>query len=280
MLKSVFLISDAADPMEFWKRTFEIIFSPIGILSILLFSGIILSFAKRHIRAGRRLLICGALLFIVFVFTPLAHYLMWNLEKDFPPLLALPLTPKADRIVILAGYAEEHPGFPITSNVSEQTMANMSEGLRLYRMVPQAKVILSGGVAKTGEKPVAAVMADFVRQLGVPEQNVVVEGNSRDTYQNMIEVKKLIGPVPFILVASACDLRRAVAVSRKLQMNPIPAPAYIRTLQKHPVNSTIADELSLYIENRGYVSLENLSRLQWAYHEYLGYVWYSLLGRI
>ncbi len=266
--------------MELAKRVIETIFSPVGILSTLLFAGIILSFARSHSRAGRRFLICGSLLFIIFVFTPLAQYLVWHLERQYTPLLVLPQSPKIDRIVVLAGYAEEHPGFPITSNVSGQTMANLSEGLRLYRMAPQAKILLSGGVAKAGEKSVAALMADFLRQLGVPEQNLIVEGNSQNTYQNLIEVKKLIGSNPFVLVASACDLKRAVAVAKKLQMDPIPAPAGIQTLQKRSANMTIEDELSLYIESRGYVSVENLSRLQWAYHEYVGYVWYRILGRI
>jgi uncharacterized SAM-binding protein YcdF (DUF218 family) len=276
-----FLVSTAvADPMEFAKRPIEIIFSPLGILSISLFAGIILSFTRKHSRAGRRFLICGASLFLIFLFSPLAQFLMWNLEKDFPPLLMPPELPKADRIVVLAGYGEEHPGFPITSNVSEQTIANMSEGLRLYRLAPKTKLILSGGVAKSGERPVAAMMADFLRQMGVPEQDLVMEGNSQDTYQNLLEVRKLIRANPFILVASGCDMRRAVAVSKKLQMNPIPAPAYIWTLQNHPANATLADEFSNYIKNRGYVSLKNLSRLQWAYHEYLGYVWYRLLDRI
>jgi len=266
--------------MEFTKRLLEIIFSPLGILSILLFAGVVLSFMRNHSRAGRRILTCGALLFLIIIFTPLAHYLVWNLEKQFQPLLVFPQFPKIDRIVVLAGYAEEHPGFPITSNVSEQTIANMSEGLRLYRLDSKTKLILSGGVVRSGERSVAASMADFLRQMGVPEQDMVVEGNSKDTYQNLLEVKQLIGSSSFILVASACDLRRAVAVAKKLQMNPIPAPAYIWTLQNHPAKTTMADEFSRYIENRGYVSSENLPRLQWACHEYLGYVWYQLMGRI
>jgi uncharacterized SAM-binding protein YcdF (DUF218 family) len=266
--------------MELTKRSIEIVFSPLGIISILLFAGVVLSLANMYSRAGRRLLIGGALLIIIVVFTPLTHYLVWNLEKDFPPLLAPAQVPKTDRIVVLAGYAEVHPGFPITSLVSDQTMANMSEGLRLYRLDPKKKLVLSGGVARPGERSVAASMADFLRQMGVREQDLVVEGNSKDTYQNLVEVKRLIGSNSFILVASACDLRRAVAVAKKLEMNPIPAPAYIWALQKHPVIISLSDEFSRYIENRGYISLNNLARLQWACHEYLGYLWYRLLGRI
>ena len=141
-------------------------------------------------------------------------------------------------------------------------------------------LVVSGGVAKKGERSVAAGMADFLQQQGVPKESIVIEGNSRNTYENFLETKPLLGSSPFILVASGCDMRRAVAVAKKLQMNPIPAPAHIWTLQRHPGTWTLVDWATNYFKNRGYISINNISRLQWAYHEYLGYIWYSFLERV
>ncbi len=262
------------------ERVIEIIFSPIGIVTILLASGVILALVKRHSRAGRGLLACGGLLFLIFLFSPLSLYMTMILEKDFPPLLAPPQSPKVDRIVVLAGYAEENPGFPITSNVSESTMGSMSEGLRLYRLIPGAKLLMSGGVIRSGEKPVAAMMADFLQQMGVPAKDLIVEGNSRDTYENLFEVRKLVGTGPFILVAPAADLRRAVAVAQKLDMKPIPAPSCIWTLQHQLSYLSKAEQIEHFFTTFGSPSLNNLTRLQWAYHEYLGYIYYRYLGRI
>jgi uncharacterized SAM-binding protein YcdF (DUF218 family) len=123
-------------------------------------------------------------------------------------------------------------------------------------------------------------MSDFLQQMGVPKDNVIVEGNSQNTYENLREVRNLLGSAPFILVASGCDMRRAVAVAGRLQMKPIPAPAYIWTLQMRPSNWTMSDWAANYFKQHGYISLKNLSRLQWAYHEYLGYLWYRFLERI
>ena len=92
------------------------------------------------------------------------------------------------------------------------------------------------------------------------------------------KVKEFVGEDPFILVAAACDLRRAVAVAKKLQMNPVPAPSIIWTLQHHPKNTGAIGQFIGFL--KGGPSLNNLSRLQWAYHEYLGYIWYQLLDRI
>jgi uncharacterized SAM-binding protein YcdF (DUF218 family) len=265
--------------MEFAKQSIEFIFSPFGMVILLLIVGTLFCLISRHSRAGHRFLFCGSLLFLIFTLSPLATYLMWNLERQFPPLIRPPTTPKIERIAILAGYAEEGPGIPVTSSVSEQTIASLSEGLRLHRLLPNAKLIVSGGVAEKGKRSVAAVMADFLQELGVPKESLIIEGNAQNTFENLREVKNLVGTAPFILVASGCDLRRAVAVAKKLQMNPIPAPAYIWTLQRHPINWTLTDWAVNYFRNHGYISL-NIFRLQWAYHEYVGYLWYSFLERI
>jgi uncharacterized SAM-binding protein YcdF (DUF218 family) len=265
--------------MDFAKKSVEIIFSPLGITSILIGIGIILSCTGKHTHGSRRLMFLGGLLFLTFLFSPISEFLILQLEQNYPPMLIPPASPKIDRIVVLAGYSEEHRGFPITTMVSEHTICTMSEGLRLYRLLPGAKLIMSGGVGRKGERPVAAAMSDFLQQMGVPAPDIVVEGRSRNTFENLAEVKKLVGPAPFILVAQACDLPRANAVARKLQMNPIAAPACHWALQYH-ANKGTADEIGKYIKSFCHPSTDNLFRIQWAYHEYVGYAWYRLLGRI
>jgi uncharacterized SAM-binding protein YcdF (DUF218 family) len=262
------------------KESIETIFSPLGIVSLLVASGIILWNSKRYSRLANRLLLWGGSLFLIFFFSPLATYLMLGLERPFPPLLKPPEFAKIDRIVILAGYAEEFPGLPITSSVSKQTLYSLSEGLRLYRLLPGSKLITSGGAVPRWRKPVAASMADFLKQMGVPDENLIIEGNSRNTYENLVEVKKIVGSDRFILVASACDLKRAVAVAHKLKMKPIPAPANIWSLQHHPSNTGFTKRITDFFKSFAYPSTDNLYRIQWAYHEYLGYAWYRLLGRI
>jgi uncharacterized SAM-binding protein YcdF (DUF218 family) len=266
--------------MEIAKRGIETVFSPLGIMTILLALGILVSIARRHSRSGHRLLIFGGLLFFIFLFSPLSLYLNWRLERQFQPMLTPPESPKISKIVVLAGYAEEHHGIPVTSNVSARTMGNMTEGLRLYRLVPGAKLIVSGGVARAGDTPVAALMAEFLQKIGVPATDVIVEGRSRNTYENLVEVKEIVGAEPFILVAPACDLRRAVAVSKRLEINPLPAPSCIWTLQNHPRIMSATEQLVDFSKSFGSPSLENLFRLQWAYHEYIGYFWYQLIDRI
>jgi uncharacterized SAM-binding protein YcdF (DUF218 family) len=266
--------------MDNLKLFIELLLSPLSIMVMLLVAGVILNFSKRHFSLGRRMLISGAVILLLFMLSPLAEFLIRNLEKQYLPMLSPPVSPKIDKIVILSAYGEGNRYFPITSNLSEEMLGRLTEGLRLYHQLPGARLIVSGGVINQGDEPLAKMMADFLRQMGVPAEDIVTEAKSRNTYENLTEVSKLIGASPFILVTSACDLPRAVGVARKLQMNPLPAPACIWALQHYPTKMNVAQLSRDLLIGFAHPSTTRLARIQRAYHEYLGFVWYWLLNRV
>lgn len=268
------------DLMAIAEHPLTAIISPLGIVAILLFAGGVLALSGRSHAVMRRLLAWGAVLLLLFFLTPVAHYLVWNLEKDFAPLLAFPQHAKVEYIVVLRGLAAGHAGVPVTGSVSGQTLANLSEAYRLYRLSPRTRIILSGRPPEAGTRGAGGVMADLLEQLGVPRQSLVEAGDSNDLHQCLLAVRKTVAEAPFILVAPACEMRRITAVAKKLRMNPVPAPTSIWTLQRHPADTALKDEPGLYLRNSGYISFENFPRLQWACHEYLMVAWDALLGRV
>jgi len=263
----------------FLVRAVELLVSPLGVMTMLLGFGFFLSLRKRRRPLGRKLLFCGAALFLVFLFSPLASILMFQLEKDYAPLLWPPRRPEVKRMLILAGYAEEHPGYPVTSVLSQRTVGTLAEGLRLYRLMPDAVIVVSGGVMRRGEQSFADSMADFLTQAGVPAERILVERKSQSTYENLLESKAYLREEPFVLVAQACDMRRAAGVARKLGMNPVPAPAAYQARQHYDGLSARGWAAKMLV-SFFYPSPENLGRIQWAYHEHLGYFWYRLRGRV
>ena len=260
------------------KRILEISFSPIGLVTILFVSGILVNAFRRQSAAGYHLLWSGAALFLVFLLTPLAEVLYANLEHPYPPMLHPDAS--ARTIVVLSEYGEDFPGLPVTSKLSAETISRMAESIRLYREIPGARLIVSGGILSHQHGPIANLMADFAKTMGVPKRSIVVEGLSTTTYENLLEVKRIIGYEPFILVTSSGDLRRAVAVARKLGMRPLPAPAAIWASSNYPANMSWIQWGWKVLEGMGYSSTDRFSYLQRAYHEYLGYVWYWMLGRV
>jgi uncharacterized SAM-binding protein YcdF (DUF218 family) len=266
--------------MTILKRSIEICFSPVGIMTLLFVAGLIVIAYRRTSRMGHRLIWGGVWLYLIFLFTPLAEVLVSNLERPFPAMLHPDASAGIRAIVVLSGYGEDSSFLPVTSKLSEETIARMVEGIRLYRELPGVKLVVSGGVLRAGERPIADLMADFAKAMGVPEGDVVIETKSETTHENLVEVKKIIGSEPFILVTSACDLRRSTAVARNLGMKPLAAPAAIWAAQNYPAGMPWLEWSRKLIEGVATPSTSRFGYLQWAYHEYVGYAWYWMLGRV
>ncbi len=266
--------------MEIVKRLVEFATSPVGVMAILLAAGVILILRRRHFLAGRRLLAAGALLCAVYIFSPLAEVLIYGLEKDYRPLLAPEPESSPRRIVVLSGYGEEHAAVPVTSTISTETCCRLAEGIRLYRLLPGAKLVLSGGVLREGDKAVAGIMADFCRQAGIPAEDLIVEGASLTTYENLVQVQKMLENEPVILVTSGFGLRRALAVAGRLGMEVTPAPACLWSIQHLGPDMGWKEWLTTAAGGFAYPSLARLVYIQRAWHEHLGYLWYLLLGRL
>jgi uncharacterized SAM-binding protein YcdF (DUF218 family) len=258
------------------KRLLEVLLSPLGVTTLLLACGFLLAILRRQSRWGYRLMASGAVLYLIFLFSPLAEIVIRSLEVQYAPLVQPEPSLAVERIVILAGYGEMHPSTPVTSNVTAETLCRMAEGIRLYRQFPASKVILSGGTLRQGDQAVASIMADVLRVLGIPAHDILIEDQSQNTYENLVNVKPMIGTQPFVLVTPAVDLPRAMAVAHKLGMHPVAAPACIWTLQHHGAGMSVQSVLAGFTTP----SLERLARLQWAFHEYVGYLWYKVLGRV
>jgi uncharacterized SAM-binding protein YcdF (DUF218 family) len=261
--------------MILWKRRLETALSPLGVTTWLFTFGLLVTLFSEQSRVGYWLLTAGAVLFLAWLYSPLADIGLRFLENQYAPLVQPPLC-AVDRIVILAGYGKTQPSSAVMSTVSPQTLCNLAEGLRLYRRLPTAKVLLSGGIMRQGDPPIASLMADVLREMGVPAHNILVEGQSQNTYENFVYVQRMIGTQPFILVAAAGDLPRAMAVAHRLGLHPVAAPAGIRTSQQPAAGRRVARMLAVFTTP----DFERLPRLQWAFHEYVGYVWYKIRGRL
>jgi uncharacterized SAM-binding protein YcdF (DUF218 family) len=202
------------------------------------------------------------------------------LEQRYEPLLKPETLGPVSWIVVLSAYGVDHPATPITSNLSEETLFRLTEAVRVYKRLPKARIVVSGGVLRPGEKPIAKLMAEFLWSIGIPQQDVLTEAESRDTYQNLLYTQKLVQNDKFFLVSSAYHLRRAMGVSQRLGMKAIPCPAYIQTMQYHASGLSWWEWNSDMLRSISLPSPGRLTLIQRAFHEYTGYAWYKLRGWI
>ena len=90
-------------------------------------------------------------------------------------------------------------------------------GVGLYREGAAPLLVMSGGGA--GPVAEAAVMRDLAREAGVPEAALLVEAESRNTFENAANTARLLhvaGKSRVILVSDRLHLPRAARVFRRV----------------------------------------------------------------
>lgn len=116
----------------------------------------------------------------------------------------------ADAIVVL-GCQLVGGGRP-----SERLCRRVALGVGVYREGAAPLLVMSGGGAGTATE--AAVMRDLARQAGVPETAVLLEMESRNTFENAAYTARLlhaIGKPRIVLVSDRAHLPRAARLFRR-----------------------------------------------------------------
>jgi uncharacterized SAM-binding protein YcdF (DUF218 family) len=197
--------------------------------------GLILSIVRRNARpSGRaaRWYFGGVLLGYWVLSTPAcAERLMAWSGNGYRPLTRAADARGADVIVVLgSGSATYQVGGLHLNVISLQGALRVLEGARLYRLLQQPTVIVSGGVTSPvpGSRPESEAMRDAIVQLGVPPDHVVLESESKTTRDEAIVIKQLLrerGDRPIVLVTSPTHMGRALGVFRSVGLNPVPSAA-------------------------------------------------------
>jgi len=171
-------------------------------------------------------------------------------------------------VVVLGGGHISDSRFPITSQISRTSLVRLVEGIRLHKMLPGSKFLLSGG---GGFDPVpnAKIMADVAIAIGVDRRDLILESISRDTKDEARLIQKIVGGDRFVLVTSASHMPRSIPLFERLGMKPIPAPTDYHVIERQGTNPSVF-----------FPSTGNLRKAEKAFHEYLGSAWAKIRGQI
>ncbi len=151
--------------------------------------------------------------------------LLKSLEWQYLPLTEIP---QAEAIVVLGGgtqpFVYPRPG-PEVDDAGDRIIY----GARLYREGKAPLILVTGGRLPWSFSPQGAAheMADLMTFMGVPEDMILLEEKSANTYENAIFTKDILEPMGItriILVTSAFHMPRSVAVFEKQGFDVIPAP--------------------------------------------------------
>ncbi len=202
---------------------------PLPLSLTLLVAGALLLFSTRRARLGRWLVVAGAALLLIFSNKAVSTALIRPLERDFATLPEfspgepLPENLKHSRyIVVLGGGHGDTPGFSAVNKLSHSARSRLTEGVRLARALPDAKLVTCGRGAP-GQPNHAEILAQAAESLGIPRSRIVLLDSARDTHDEALATRALVGDEPVILVTSAWHLPRALSLMRGAGVTAIPA---------------------------------------------------------
>lgn len=254
-----------------FKKILAQFFSPLSLTLELLVIGLFLCILTSKHKSGKILIIVGTAILVFFSYTPTSDLLSDSLKNQYPAY-NYDHTLRPDHmprlVVVLSGGSIAKPSWPVASRLGYETLLRLIEGICLYRQIPDSRLLLSGG--STGAAISSAEeMALLARNLGVNQDNIIIDSKSLDTKDQARIIQSMIGNEQFILVTSSSHLPRSMALFKKLGMNPIPAPT-----------QSIEERLLVSGPDPYFPNSMNLQKSEMALHEYLGIVWAELRGQI
>ncbi|WP_158784290.1 envelope biogenesis factor ElyC [Pantoea sp. BAV 3049] len=195
---------------------------PLPFLLLLMAAGLLLLWFSRWQKTGKIILSSAWLILMLISLQPVADSLLKPLENRYVTWQG---SQKVDYVVVLGGGYTWDQNWAPSSNMLNNSLPRLAEGIRLWRENPGAKMIFTGAAAQNNPVSSAEVTSRVAQSLGVPPGDIITLNKPRDTSQEAREVAKVVGNRPFLLVTSASHLPRAMIFFRQQGLNPLPAPA-------------------------------------------------------
>ena len=250
------------------KKIISPLFLPVPLCLEILLTGLVLLWFTRRQKLGKIVVSIGVILLATLSYDAIPNNLLRPLEYKYPPLLKLEDVHDIKWVVVLGGGHQSDPSIPSTSQLSDASIARLVEGIRLYKMLPGSKLILSGGSA-FDPVPDAEILQDCALAIGVRKKDLILESVSKDTKDEARLIEEIVRNDSFVLVTSASHTPRAMALFEKRGMHPIPAPT------EH-----LAKESQKISPGMFFPSADGLKKAERAFHEYLGLGWAKIRGQI
>lgn len=260
------------------KQILVSLFSPMSVcLGLVVVGLVLLVFSQKKQKMGKLFVFLGIVVLVLCSYEGFSGRILRTLESQYPPLnLAKPISHEngvmgeqsLKWIVVLAGGVVGDPTLPIQLQISHHSRVRLVEGIRLHRLLPGSKIILTGGIGFDGT-PEATTLSRVAQELGVAKSDMVLEVESRDTKDHPLYVRHLVKEEPFILVTSAFHMPRAMKLFVKQGLAPIPAPAGPWKPAKE-----------FWSPGNFFPSASGLRLAELAYHEYMGLTWAWVQGQI
>jgi uncharacterized SAM-binding protein YcdF (DUF218 family) len=245
--------------MFLFKKIMGALLSPLPICLLAGLAGVFLLWFTARQHTGKILVSAGIGFIFVFSCESVATVMLRPLEARYSAPEKLP---DVDHIVVLGGGRVVDQRFPAISQLGSASRTRFLEGVRIYHAIEEAGLIFTG-------KDIAGPMGRLAVDIGVPEEDIHLLPEAKDTKDEARHVKDIVGEAPFLLVTSASHMYRAVMLFEKQGTQPIPFPTghLCKDAPGVAAGDFFPDAMVLHKAER-------------AVYEYLGILWAKLRGQI
>ncbi len=180
---------------------------PLPLMLLIIGIGLALLWFSRFQKTGKVFISVGWLALLLLSLQPVSDHLLRPIENRYPTWQG---PQKVEYIVVLGGGYTWNPQWAPSSNLINNSLPRLAEGIRLWRANPGARLIFTGGVAKTNTVSTAEVGARVAQSLGVPRSDIITLDKPKDTEEEAAAVKQGHRRRPFPagnlrLAFAACD---------------------------------------------------------------------------
>jgi len=213
------------------SKIFWLLAQPLSIVLVLFIIGLGFALFRRR-KSSVAALVLAVLVHGAVGYTNLGYLIIQPLEDRF----AVPTTspPTVDAIIMLGGATLARPSSARQIAELNDAGDRLTTTLWLANVYPAAKIVISGGsgvLDDEGESE-AETAKRFFSMHGISEDRVILEGESRNTDENVAFTKEILGDLAngnVILVTSAFHMPRSVGIFSKAGLRVIPWPTDYRT---------------------------------------------------
>jgi uncharacterized SAM-binding protein YcdF (DUF218 family) len=239
---------------------------PPSSLFLLILAGMLLINRRRKISVA--LIAFGLGLLYLLSLGPVADAILRPLERQAPPLHDDRLA-AVDAVVVPGGGSVDLEWMGAKAVPNAETLSRLVVGVRLAKKL-NVPLVLCGG---NGEPFVTTVrdadaMERSALEMGLPQKQLIVERESRNTLENSHAVRTLVRGDCIILATSAYYMRRARAMFERRGFTVIPASAYHLAQSRNPSASLLIPGAS------------NLFHSTQGIAEWISMSWWSLRGEM
>lgn len=178
---------------------------------------IILSFVIKKNRIQQKLRITAVILFFVFSNPFIEDEIMriWEIQT----IKTENITKSYDYGIVLSGMISYDSKFNRINFL--RSTDRILQALDLYKAGIIKKIFITGGsgLLFDQENKEAEILQNYLIRIGIPESDILIEKNSRNTYENAVESATILKPEKsnnsYLLITSAFHMRRSAACFKK-----------------------------------------------------------------